>query len=349
MTPNGQINFLLEGGQIISHNRAEDLSANIGSSMGINDDLDNQDAVLSELYYSHTFNTSQKPENQFILTLGKIDQACFFDANEIANCGNSQFLATPLDNNMAIPFPDKGLGANLLLNLSENFYITTGMGDNHADARESGFTTISDGDFFYATELGFIKTHNRTGNYRLMVWHNQTITNDGNGIAISIDQHITDNLVLFTRWGMGDQAITDVQQFFSAGVGIVSPFGREEDLSGIGIAWANPSDDAIGEETIFEMFYRYQLNNLMHITPSLQAVIDPANATESDTVYVFSLRLQTTWQNVLPNGSLQLKRYGLHLAMHQRHAPGSVAAISCSNVDRDPTQNSCNKALVDRQ
>ncbi|MBL4702261.1 MAG: hypothetical protein JKX85_13485 [Phycisphaeraceae bacterium] len=34
--------------------------------------------------------------------------------------------------------------------------------------------------------------------------------------------------------------------------------------------------------------------------------------------------------------------------MHQRHAPGSVAAISCSDVDRDPIQNSCKDALAAR-
>lgn len=288
--PEGAFNFVLEGGQIISNNRHEDLSGNIGSILDINDDLDNQDAVLSELNYTHTFG-----DDQLILTIGKINQSAFFDANEIANDETAQFLATPLVNNMAIAFPDNGLGFNAFFNASENFYLTGGMGDSHADARESGFTTIEEGDYFYGSEVGFINTSKLPGTYRLTFWHTQTPDENGSGIAVSIDQHLTDNLVLFGRWGDADQDVSDFETFASAGIGIVSPFGRKDDMAAIGIAWADPGDDATGEETIIEAFYRYQLNDLMHLTPGIQAIIDPADAPESDTVYVFSLRLQTTW------------------------------------------------------
>ena len=287
--PEGEFNFVLEGGQIISNNRHEDLSGNIGSSLGINDDLDNQDAVLSEVNYTHAFD-----DDQLIFTIGKIDQSAFFDANEIANDETAQFLATPLVNNMAIAFPDNGLGFNVLFNACENFYITGGMGDSNADARESGFTTL-EGDYFYGGEVGFINTSKLPGTYRLTFWHTQTPDENGSGIAVSIDQHITDNLVLFGRWGDADKDVSDFETFASAGIGITCPLGRENDLAAIGIAWADPSDNTLGKETIVEAFYRYQLNDLMHLTPGIQAVIDPADAPESDTVYVFSLRLQTTW------------------------------------------------------
>lgn len=279
-----------EGGQIISHNKNEDLSANVGSNLGINDDLDNQDIVLSTLFYSHSF-----ADDTFILTLGKFNQSDFLDANEIANDETTQFLATALVNNLTIPFPDDGLGANLWVNLSDNVYVTAGFGDGNAVSTYQPFNTFADGDFFYGAEVGYINTAQLSGNYRLTLWHAQTPTDDGSGIAISIDQHITSNLVAFARWGMGDEKITDFDQFLSLGIGIESPFGRESDLFAIGMAWADPSDPAVDQETIVEAFYRYQLNELMQITPSVQAIINPAASTESDTVYVVGLRLQTTW------------------------------------------------------
>ena len=50
----GVLTIGVEGGQILSHNDDEDLGANIGSVMGINDDLDNVPIVLSGFAYTHT-------------------------------------------------------------------------------------------------------------------------------------------------------------------------------------------------------------------------------------------------------------------------------------------------------
>ena len=290
MIPDGAIGFALGGGQIISHNRHEDLSANIGSNMGINTDWDNHDATVSELFYTHTF-----VNDTFVITLGKINQASFFDSNTLANDETAQFLAGPLVNNTSIPFPDNGLGVNLLVNFSENLYLTGGLGASHTNTQASSFTTFTRGSFFYVAEMGYINTDDLSGNYRVTFWHNQHLTDEGCGIDFSVDQHLTPNLVLFGRWGLGDEKVTDFQQFFSAGIGIEAPWGRQEDLTAIGIAWAAPSDSTVKEETIIEAFYRYQLNDLMALTPSIQAIINPAAMPEADTTYVFSLRLQTTW------------------------------------------------------
>ncbi|HAI14787.1 MAG TPA: hypothetical protein DCM28_23980 [Phycisphaerales bacterium] len=287
---NGVLAIGIEGGQIISNSRDEDLGANVGSIMGINDDLDNEDLVLSGFSWTQSFN-----DESWIITLGKISLSDFFDANEIANDETAQFLSTALVNNMTIPFPDDGLGINLWANLSEHFYATFGVADSNAVTTHTPFRTVVDGDFFYSAELGFINTADLTGNYRVMLWHAQTPGVDGSGVAISIDQHIASNLVVFARWGMADEQLGDFEQFASAGLGIESPFGREDCLAAIGVAWADPSDPTVDQETILEAFYRYQLNDMMHITPSIQAIFNPADSPQSDTVYVAGLRLQTTW------------------------------------------------------
>ncbi|MFG0248671.1 MAG: carbohydrate porin, partial [Phycisphaeraceae bacterium JB051] len=287
---NGVLSVGIEGGQILSHNDDEDLAANIGSVMGINDDLDNVPIVLSGFAYTHTFG-----DEALIVTLGKIQSSDFFDANEIANDETTQFLSTSLVNNMTIPFPDDGLGLNLWANLSENVYVTAGFFDNNAVGTHSPFPSFADGDYFYAGEVGFINTSERSGNYRLTVWNSQTTDANGCGVAVSVDQHIASNLVLFGRWGMADDEVSDFETFVSAGIGIESPFGREDDLAAIGCAWADPTDTTAEEETIVEAFYRYQINDYFQLSPIVQAVFDPADSPESNTVYTAALRVQFVW------------------------------------------------------
>ena len=43
----------------------------------------------------------------------------------------------------------------------------------------------------------------------------------------------------------------------------------------------------------FEAYYRVQLTNEIAVTPDVQYVLNPANNTEVDSLWVFSLRVQT--------------------------------------------------------
>ena len=288
----GTLGFLVEGGQILSHNRGEDLSANVGSIFGINDDLDTTDIAVTELWWSHTL-----LGESLIITLGKLDQTVFFDANAIANDETAQFLATPLVNNAAVAFPDNGLGANVMLAPADWLYVTAGFGDANAIATHSGFNTLEGDDLFVAAELGFTPEIDGLGggNYRVLGWHTHSGDADGAGFALSFDQHATAQLVPFFRYGCGDDEVADFEQFVSAGLGVEAPFGRTDDLFAIGLAWGDPSDDELDEETLFEMFYRIQLLANVTLTPDVQLILDPADSDDDGPVVVGGLRLQATF------------------------------------------------------
>ena len=110
---------------------------------------------------------------------GKCSAGCpvAFDGNAYANDPSGQFLNVALGNNPTIPFPDKGLGAVLYYNPLEWWYVSGGIVDVLADARESGFTTaLHDEDFFfYVFETGVTPQFDSDngplqGAYRIGLW-----------------------------------------------------------------------------------------------------------------------------------------------------------------------------------
>jgi porin len=279
----GSIGFHLEGGHILDRDHNEDLSTNVGSILGIRDDLDNQEIALTELWWVWSINQTR------IFTLGKIDPTAYFDANRIANDETTQFLATPLVNNLAAPFPDYGLGAVAEFHPADWFYINIGASDARANGGETGFNTVGE-DWFYAGEFGFIlDLDGHQGVYRFTVWGvDSDRGEDGTGFSLSFDQEVADHVVPFFRYGYGD--VTDFRRSVSGGVGFEGLLGRADDLLAVGAVWADASDRALGAETLIEVFYRVQVAEWLQVTPDVQFVIDPAQGTGASVV--FGLRVQ---------------------------------------------------------
>jgi carbohydrate-selective porin OprB len=76
------------------------------------------------------------------------------------------------------------------------------------------------------------------------------------------------------------------------GVAFEAPFGREDDLVAIGVAWSDPSPgNGFRSETLVELFYRLEIARSITITPDLQLVFDLANNPDGDVVVVPGIRL----------------------------------------------------------
>jgi porin len=288
----GVLGFLAEGGQIIGHDRQEDLSANVGANLGINDDTDNTAIAVTELWWAHRL-----WDGQLTLTVGKIDQSVFMDTNRIANDGTAQFTASPLVNNPAIGFPDNGIGINAWWQVTEDFYVTAGFGDGGAVASHGPAGAFDDGHEFVAIETGLtVRPFDRQGTYRMMLWYTEAGAENGPGFAISADQEIADQLVAFCRFGVSDDdlAVAGLARYFaSGGVGIEGPFGRADDLFAVGAAWAElPGSVSGGNETLLETFYRLQLTDTLTVSPHVQVILDPADSADRGTVGVFGCRMQ---------------------------------------------------------
>lgn len=286
----GDIGWHLEGGRPIGDRRTTDLSGDIGSMLGINDDLDGEPVALTELWWKHT-----ALDGALTITLGKIDPTYFYDGNRIPNCERTQFFATPLVNNAAIAFPDNGLGANLTITPAEWCCVSAGIHDGRAVATRTGFNTLDEGELFYACEIGFTPEINGyAGAYRLMAWTTEVDDQHGRGFALSFDQEILPGagVVPFCRYGYSEGEVADYDHQISVGVGFEGLLGRADDLLAIGYVWADPTDASLRQESLMEVFYRIQLTDSTQITPDVQFVFDPAGNTDRDVVTVVGLRVQ---------------------------------------------------------
>lgn len=316
----GGLGWLAEGGHNIGHNRGEDLSANIGSSLGVNDDADpTTDIALTELWWQHAWGPVTKDEaahdyrvhnpewlaaragevtRLITVTVGKIDQTVFFDHNRVANDETTQFLATPLVNSVAVAFPDNGLGANVWVQPNEWLYVTGGVGDANASATGSPFTSFDGDELFWAGEVGVTPTIGGLGQgvYRFMVWTTEFDTGggtaDGSGFSISIDQEVTPGVVPFVRYSHGNSSVVGFEHMVSAGVGVEGPLNRPDDMAGIGYVWAESGVPAEGDESLIEAFYRVKVTDTVEITPAVQIVFDPIGNPAEDTVVVGAIRTQ---------------------------------------------------------
>ncbi len=289
----GGLGWLVEGGRALFSDRDSDLSGDTGAAQGLNDDLDSTDAALSEFWWSQGF-----ADASWVITVGRLDPTVFFDGNAVANDETAQFLSTPLVNSVAVAFPENGVGANVSwFAESGTHYVSAGVGDANADGGESVFNDFGGGDFFTGLELGWTPTlgEGRQGSYRVLGWTTRTRDgSDGSGVSLSVDQEVGGGITLFGRYAAGDDEVLDFDRAASGGVGVSGWYGRDEDLLGVGLAWARASGGG-GEETLVEVFYRLTLSPQMSVTPHVQWVDPPSGSTPGDTLAVVGVRLQATY------------------------------------------------------
>lgn len=174
--------------------------------------------------------------------------------------------------------------------------IGASLAEGTTDRRETGFNTIDQGDWFAAMDLDWTTQFDGLeGNCRILMWFSDVDPRDGDGIALSFDHEIAPGVVSFLRLGYAQDDAADFDRFVSAGLGIASPLGRQDDLVGIGVAWARPNDARFHEETLLEVFYRIQFTVGVQVTPDIQVILNPAQNTQDDTVAVFGTRLQANF------------------------------------------------------
>jgi carbohydrate-selective porin OprB len=267
------------------------LTGNVGAVNTLNATVFDQGAVVDELFWKQV-----ALDGKLLVLAGKIDLLYHFDTNRVANDGYSQFFSYSLQNNPSIPGPlYGGFGGVVRGNLSKQAYVMVGVGDSSMDSAELPWDTLDNDSWYQLLELGLSPEIPGLGkgSYRLTPWHNHLFGSDGFGVALNIDQELgRKDVVAFFRFGYGDEDVTPVETFVSGGVAFEAPFGREHDLVGIGVAWADPSPgDGSRDETLLELFYRLEIAKAISITPDLQLVFDPANNSGDDFVVVPGIRL----------------------------------------------------------
>ena len=163
---------------------------------------------------------------------------------------------------------------------------------------------------------------NRPGNYRLYAWTNGSFapynnefsapTDRTSGFGFSIDQEVARNLTLFARYGHAfsgevrfNNAITLGTQLGGYG------WGRQEDRLGLAFGWLNtssqfraaaPALDADGDgvpdfgysptgaEKDIELYYAWQVNRNLQISPNLQWIMQPGGDPTAENLWTIGLR-----------------------------------------------------------
>ncbi len=246
--------------------------------------------------------------DKITVSAGKLDLSDWFDGSAVAGSADTQFLSDALVNNLAIPFPSKGIGALVNFKPSEWFYFQSGAASGRANSAKIGLSDAFNNTFFI-NELGFTpKINELAGNYRFIfnlnhenleeINSDETKKNDL-AFALSFDQAVTKRVTLFLRYGFGNQKVRYIEHFWSCGAQVSEPIpGRKFDVLGIGVAqsifgndYCEANEEDTGRpETIYEAYYSYNLNNVCTLTPDIQVVTNPDSDRNAATEVVIGLR-----------------------------------------------------------
>ena len=272
---------------------------------------------------------ARRPRRSARVTVGKIDLFGFFDGNTIADDETTRFQNNAFVHN---PLLDSGGGIG-----ADAYGFAPGAILQYIDERDkSAAWTYSLGVFGAGQGANFsgsmgkplaiaqIETTRRIGflpgTYRLYAWTNGQAAGylgqaqRQQGVGLSIDQQVSDELTVFARWGRltkgqprFDTALTaDAELSGNVWAGGGDAFGvawgrlRTAKAFGAESAMVDADGDgqpdwgygASGAETLAELYYRWSLGNGLQLTPSVQWIRRPGGDGAASAIRVLGVRAQ---------------------------------------------------------
>lgn len=228
------------------------------------------------------------------MTLGIIDATAYLDENAFANDENAQFLNDVFVNNPLANLPSYEGGG----------VVAWEAGALAVQGLVMNSQTEDDEDFnYYALQLGYtLETAWGEGNYRIYGFITDEEFLDEQeqdrealqGVGLSLDQTVDENLGLFVRLGwQDDEAVVDHDQLYSAGAQISGRlWGRELDWAGIGYAYLSGADSGdIDQTQAIEGYVRFQVSEYGDASLSLQYLKDELDEGEDQEGWIYGVRL----------------------------------------------------------
>jgi porin len=277
---NGYLKFKAEYNWQIGSEAPAALGHQIGSLWGTTKGFGEDPPCASQLYWEQHFMNSM-----FILAIGKIDPTNYY-ANNIWQSDKQFFMNGAFSNIPAVGAPGNGLGMNAKFTPSPWLYLSAGFQDQQGTKTSPGFDTFfTDFDLFSAGEIGLTPDIPGLGhgNYRFTLWHADAVPTTSKpsdeGFALSFDQAITPNIIPFFRYEYAEGALTHIHQLVTGGVGVHGTFLSKQDVSGIALAWGQPTNDRRQQWTA-ETFYRIQLSPANQLSIGYQLILDPTSSNQ---------------------------------------------------------------------
>lgn len=262
--------------------------------------------------------------NAISLTVGKIDPFVFFDQNAIADDETERFLDNVfvhnplLDSGGDVGADAYGFSPGVVLRYANTYdksapwRVALGIFGSGEGVRFSA----SPGKHFVIAQADMVRHFDGLpGTYRAYVWSNGRASDfDGtearhSGLGVSIDQHVTDSLVVFGRYGHQltgkvrfDQALTLGAEWqrgsdaLGVAAGLLRTAGAFRAESQTVDADADGLPDfgyaASGWERVAEVYYRMRLNDYVALTPDLQFIQRPGGDGTASVLTLFGLRVR---------------------------------------------------------
>jgi len=205
------------------------------------------------------------------INAGRLDLTSFIDRNAAANDETKQFLSDALVNNPVLGLASNGAGVAIVYDPKRTFNFKVGFQQNDPSALNLSKSIITLGEFGYFVRPPFLQG----GNYRIWGRTDNTLGGHKDAVGLSFDQGITDNVMLFGRFGYGYVA-NNVQNgnmlFYSGGLQIQKKFVFfPGDAWGLGYAQTNLTSGA-ARENLGEVYYNFQLTERLRLSPRVQYV-----------------------------------------------------------------------------
>ena len=282
--------------------------------------------TLSELFYQQNLF-----DKKVSINFGKLDPTVFFDKSAYSDSDTSKFLARIFNNSPVIEFPANSYGVRAAFMPFEWLMVDSIVMSGNSDLTDLQKNLFYAGEITFKPEfygrkgnyrvLTWLNTDSHTK------WDNfGTDKKDAYGLSISCDQEITDTLGVFGKFGWQNPKVFDpdrraypisatdptpwinnfsLEYMWSGGAELKgSLWGREHDFAGIAIGQAIPSNDMkdslentalnrnARNETHFETYYNFYINEYLAISPGVQLVWDPygGDTDSNDAAQVYTLR-----------------------------------------------------------
>ncbi len=242
---------------------------------------------------TNLFWTQRAGDGAWTIQAGQIDVTDFVDIYGLVS-PYTAFQNLAFNTNPTINTPNQGLGIAAGAKLGSNFYAVASVADANADPTDPNLDVFSEGDLFSSFEVGYTSGFDRLyfDNIHLTLWHGDAAS-DGSrpedyGAAFSAAWFIDNKWMPFLRAGASKGTAALYKRSVSVGVGY---YGRNTDLAGIGLNWAEANDVA-GSQTTMEAFYRFSISPGLQITPSVQFINNPLLNPDQSSITLLGLRVR---------------------------------------------------------
>jgi len=199
--------------------------------------------------------------------------------------------------------PDGALGAMLGGWLNEHWYASIGAADANADAHDplEGFDTLfNEAELFSSLEIGYVPSKEALffDNTHITLWHMDAhgTTPKGWGVSASWTKTLDAQTFAFIRGGWSDGGGALLKRSLSIGGAYLTP---QKNVIGVGLNVGDPNEESFPGATrtqyTTELFYRWQVDTHLQITPSLQYLYHPAIDTTTDDIILLGLRVRASF------------------------------------------------------